>query len=55
MSKWITIWEKCNNDSYVIYNQGAQRYSAALWERLKADYGLTDQELADNLNNSKDN
>jgi hypothetical protein len=46
-----TLWEKCDNDSYVIYNQGAQRYSTATWERLKANYGLTDEQLAKTLNN----
>ncbi len=54
MAKWITMWEKCDSDSYVIYNQGAQRYSTETWEKLKAQYGLTDQQLADNLNNSKE-
>ena len=55
MAKWITIWDYENNGkTVVIYNQHAQRYSRELWEKLKNKYGLTNDELAENLNNSKD-
>ena len=55
MAKWKTIWgEECDGRIIVIYNQNAQRYSRETWERLKLQEGMGDQELADNLNNSKE-
>lgn len=48
-----TLWEFCENDSVVIYNQGPVRYSTETWERLKLENGYTDQELAEVLNNFK--
>ncbi len=53
MAQPKTLWEFCENDSVVIYNQGPTRYSTATWERLKAENGYTDQELAEVLNNFK--
>ncbi len=46
------IWEWTENgQAVVIYNQGPHRYSKELWERLKLANGLTDAQLAKNLNN----
>lgn len=40
-----------NGDTMRILNQPGTQYDMALWERLKSGLGLTDQELADRLNN----
>ncbi len=40
-----------NEESVTILNQPGSTYSMDLWERLKNAYGLTDQQLANNLNN----
>jgi len=55
MAQPKTLWEKCNNDSYIIFNQGPVRYSTATWERLKnfRTPPYSDQELAEVLNNFK--
>jgi len=46
------IWMPTDNGKTIkILNQPGTQYDADLWERLKTALGLTDQELADRLNN----
>lgn len=54
MAQPKTLWEfEEGSQSVVIYNQGTHRYGKALWDRLKAQEGYDDQELAEVLNNFK--
>ena len=47
-----TLWDFEESGKYVvIYNQSSQRYGIDVWEKLKAQEGYTDQELAEVLNN----
>jgi len=46
------IWMPTDNGETIkILNQPGTQYSAEIWERLKTGLGLTDQQLADRLNN----
>ena len=47
------IFVKSRNDGTVsIINNPGSTYDAELWEQLKSRLGLTDQELAERLNNT---
>ena len=41
-----------NGRSVTILNQPGTTYDSDIWDRLKAALALTDQELADRLNNT---
>ena len=46
------IFIKSRNDRTVkILNQPGTTYDSELWEQLKTRLGMTDQQLADTLNN----
>ena len=54
MAQPKTLWDFEEQGKYVvIYNQSSQRYGIDLWNKLKAQEGYTDQELAEVLNNFK--
>ena len=54
MAQPKTLWDlNPNGESVTIYNQGPVTYDRQLWEKLKAENGYTDQELAEVLNNFK--
>ena len=54
MAQPRTLWSfEEASGSVVIYNQGTHRYGRELWEELKIQEGVTDQELAEILNNFK--
>ncbi len=40
-----------NQQSVTILNQPSETYDLTLWDSLKARLGITDQELANRLNN----
>ena len=40
-----------NDEAVIILNQPVSTYDAELWEQLKTRLGITDQELANRLNN----
>ena len=47
------IFIKSRNDQEVkILNQPGTSYELELWDQLKSRLGLTDQQLADRLNNT---
>lgn len=47
------IWIRSRNDNEVkLLNNPGAVYDGELWDQLKARLGLTDQELADQLNNT---
>ena len=54
MAQPKTLWGYEDSQKYVvIYNQPGKRYGIDLWEQLKTQEALTDQELAEVLNNFK--
>ena len=54
MAQRMTLWDIEEDGKYVvIWNQHSQRYSTETWEYLKNKHTLTDQELAEVLNNMK--
>ncbi len=54
MAQPKTLWDFTENgEAVIIYNQSQSQYSIQLWEKLKADHGYSDQELAETLNNFK--
>ncbi len=47
-----TYWYRDTAEKYyVILNQPGTRYTEEIWERLRNSQGITDQELANQLNN----
>ena len=47
----IFLYNRSEKSVKIINNPGAV-YDAELWEQLKTRLGITDQELADRLNNT---